>query len=80
MRPAERKIEIRKDVLTTELTVERWQDDGLVHIEDFDWDYRTAARRFYSIRPDDPLSGGRTHWQKESGVATFASTSRRARI
>ena len=72
LRPGERKIELRKDVLTTELTVERWQDDGLIHIEDFDWDTRTAARRFYSIRPDDPLSAeARTHWQKEYGRGDF---------
>jgi putative CocE/NonD family hydrolase len=72
LRPGDRKIDITRDVLTGRATVERYQDDGLVRIDDFDWETRTAARRFYIISPDDPLSAeARIHWRKEYGREKF---------
>jgi uncharacterized protein len=71
-RPGGRKIEIQKDVLTGRVTVERFQDDGLIRVEDFDWEYGASAHRTYSILPDDPLSAeARIRWQKEFGRGDF---------
>jgi hypothetical protein len=72
LRPAETRIEMRKDIRTGYVEMERYQDDGLVHIEDFGWDYGSSARRVYSIVADDPLSAEvRIHWQKEFGREGF---------
>jgi putative CocE/NonD family hydrolase len=72
VRPGGRKIEVSKDVLTGRVTVERFQDDGLVRVEDFDWEYGNSAHRVYSILPDDPLSAeARIRWQKEFGRGDF---------
>jgi hypothetical protein len=72
LRPGSRKIELTRDVLTARATVERLQDDGLVLIEDFGWEYAASAHRFYSIDPDDPLSAdARTHWRREYGRGDF---------
>jgi hypothetical protein len=66
VRPAGRKIEIQKDVFTGRVTVERFQDDGLVRVEDFDWTYGASGHRTYSILPEDPLSAeARIRWLKE---------------
>jgi uncharacterized protein len=67
-----RKIDITRDVLTARATVERFQDDGLVRVEDFNWEYRTSAHRFYTINPADPLSAeAHIHWHKEYGRESF---------
>jgi hypothetical protein len=72
LKPGSRKAETTRDLLTGRTTVERYQDDGLVHSEDFDWDYRTAAHRLYTIDPSDPLSAdARIHWHKEYGRGDF---------
>jgi hypothetical protein len=72
VRPAESRIEVKKDLRGGHTWVERYQDDGLLRIEDFDWEYRTAGHRIYSIEPDDPLSAeARIHWQKEYGRDGF---------
>jgi hypothetical protein len=72
LRPGDRKIDLTRDVLTARATIERFQDDGLVRVEDFDWEYRTSARRFYTIDPADPLSAeARIHWHKEYGRKNF---------
>jgi putative CocE/NonD family hydrolase len=66
MRPGSRKIEMSRDILTGRVTVERFQDDGLVRVQDFDWEYGSSAHRRYSILPHDPLSAeARIRWEKE---------------
>jgi putative CocE/NonD family hydrolase len=72
LKPGSRKMEVTRDLDTGRITVERFQDDGLSRIDDFDWATRTAARRFYVIDPTDPLSAeSRIHWHKEYGRADF---------
>jgi putative CocE/NonD family hydrolase len=72
LKPGSRKMEVTRDLETGRVTVERFQDDGLSRIDDFDWETRTAARRFYVIDPADPLSAeSRIHWHKEYGRAGF---------
>ena len=66
VRPGEARIEMRKDLRTGRVEAERFQDDGLTRIEDFDWQYGSSARRLYTIHPDDPLSAeAHIHWCKE---------------
>ncbi len=70
--PAAARPITTRDLLTARATIERYQDDGLGHLEDFDWDFRTTARRFYTIDPADPLSAeAKIHWHKEYGRDDF---------
>jgi putative CocE/NonD family hydrolase len=72
LKPGSRKMEVTRDLETGRVTVERFQDDGLSRIDDFDWETRTAARRFYIIDPADPLAAeSRIHWHKEYGRGDF---------
>ena len=65
----------------TGLTVERWQDDGLIHIEDFDWNWSHRGTAFLldpvpTIRfPPKRTPTGRRNMRE----TTSASTSRPAR-
>jgi hypothetical protein len=75
LKPGSRKMEVTRDLETGRVTVERFQDDGLSRIVDFDWETRTAARRFYTIDPADPLSAeSRIHWHKEYGRGDFRTS------
>ena len=66
VRPGATRIEIRKDLRTGLVEAERYQDDGLICIEDFDWQYASSARRLYTIDPGNPLSPeAHVHWRKE---------------
>jgi uncharacterized protein len=66
VRPGATRVEVRKDLCTGRVEAERYQDDGLICIEDFDWRYASSARRLYSIDPGDPLSAeAHVHWRKE---------------
>ena len=66
VRPGATRIEIRKDLRTGLVEAERYQDDGLICIEDFDWQYASSARRLYTIDPGNPLSPeAHIHWRKE---------------
>jgi hypothetical protein len=72
VRPAESRIEVKKDVRAGHTSVERYQDDGLLRVEDFGWEHGTRGLRIYSIKPDDPLSAeARIHWQKDYGRDDF---------
>jgi hypothetical protein len=72
VRPGESHIEMKRNIRTGRVDVERYQDDGLVRIEDFDWQTGTSARRIYSIAPDDPLSAEvGIEWKKEYGRGDF---------
>ncbi|MEQ9488285.1 MAG: CocE/NonD family hydrolase [Alphaproteobacteria bacterium] len=54
--PGETAHEITQDALTGVLT-QRWLVvEPLARIDEFDWTFRSAAERLYSIHPDDPLS------------------------
>ncbi len=65
-RPGEARIETRKNLRTGTVETERFQDDGLTRIEDFDWQYGASARRLYTVHPDDPLSAeANIRWRKE---------------
>jgi hypothetical protein len=63
---------MRKDIRSGRIDLERYQDDGVLSIDDFDWNYGATARRVYSIEPGDPLSAEvRIHWRKEFGRGDF---------
>ena len=60
------------DIRTGRVDMDRYNDDGLTRIDDFDWEYGLTAHRVYSIRPDDPLSAEiRIRWTKEYGRDDF---------
>jgi putative CocE/NonD family hydrolase len=72
VRPGASSIELRKNIRTGRVDLERYQDDGILRIDDFDWNYGAAAQRVYSIEPGDPLSAEvRIHWRKEFGRGDF---------
>jgi hypothetical protein len=72
MRQGETRIGIQKDLRSGRVEAERFQDDGLTRIEDFDWQYGASARRLYSIDAGDPLSAAANiHWHKEFGRHGF---------
>jgi hypothetical protein len=68
VRPGDSFVVQRKDIGSNRVEVERWNDDGLIRVEDFDWEYGASARRVYAIDPDDPLSAEvKIKWEKEFG-------------
>lgn len=73
LRPRARRAVILNDLDTGEVTVERFNDDGLTRIEDTGWEWGQSTRRIYTIRPDDPLSAtAAISWRKEFRREGFA--------
>jgi hypothetical protein len=66
LRPRARHVRILNDLETGEFVLERFNDEGLIRIEDIDWEWGQSTRRVYSIKADDPLSATASiSWRKE---------------
>lgn len=65
--PSERAL-IIEDLYSGVVTTERFSDDGLIRIDEIDWEYGTSALRRYSVHPNDPLSAqASVVWTKQYG-------------
>ena len=72
LREGESRIQLHKDLRAGAVEMERYTDEGLVRIDDFDWTYGVTSHRRYVIKPDDPLSAHiRIEWKKQYGRGDF---------
>ena len=63
---------ITTDLAAGVVTLDEFNDGGLVRIPEFDWEYGASTHKQFSIKPDDPLSAvSDIKWRKEYGRGDF---------
>jgi hypothetical protein len=73
IRPASNSRTVTTDMKTGVMTLEIIDDFGIVRDNDHGLVNGSAAREWYSIHPDDPLSAtARTHWSTENSRGSWS--------